>query len=93
MNDLQTHTDSAAVAHERAEDTVAILAHVVDLCAERLEEHRGQFERDLAYYRARLDELRKLDPHDFTGLQRLYEHHLQRTCGLLAGTVTARSDA
>ncbi len=38
---------------------------------------RAQLANELAYYEGRLAELRKLDPHDFTGLSRTYQGHVE----------------
>lgn len=45
---------------------------------------RARLARELDYYLGRVAELDKLDPHDFTGLKRVYGEHVQRTRALLA---------
>lgn len=45
---------------------------------------RARLARELDYYLGRVAELDKLDPHDFTGLKRVYGEHVQRTQALLA---------
>lgn len=40
---------------------------------------RQRLALELEFYAGRLAELAKLDPHDFTGLKRVYDEHLRRT--------------
>lgn len=59
------------------------LSRVVDLYAQRIDEHRLQLEQDLRFYQGKLGELAKIDPLDFTGLKRIYSNHCRRTRELL----------
>ncbi len=51
---------------------------------ETMPERRARLSRELEFYAGRLAELAKLDPHDFTGLKRVYDGHLHRTRAALA---------
>ena len=44
--------------------------------AETPRERRMRLTRELEFYAGRVAELAKLDPHDFTGLKRVYDEHL-----------------
>jgi hypothetical protein len=58
-------------------------SNLVDLYVQRIEERQRRLREDLAYYRARLDELDLTDPQDCTGLRRIYAGHLERISALL----------
>jgi len=64
------------------------LAGLVDAYANELAERREGLLADRAEYAHKLDELARHDPHDFSGLGRLYRQHLQHIDGLL-GTFEA----
>ena len=59
------------------------LAHLVDAYAAELEARRVQLQADLDDYQRKLDDLRDLDPHDFTGLSKLYSEHVRQIETLL----------
>lgn len=46
--------------------------------AETAAERRQRLARECEFHAGRLAELAKLDPHDFTGLKRVYDEHLRR---------------
>jgi len=52
--------------------------------AETPSERRTRLAREVEFYAGRLAELAKLDPHDFTGLKRVYDEHLRHTQAALA---------
>ncbi len=54
--------------------------------AETMPERRQRLARELEFYAGRLAELAKLDPHDFTGLKRVYDEHLRHTRAALVVT-------
>lgn len=64
------------------------LAHLVDAYASELAERRTALLADRAEFGARLAEIAQRDPHDFSGLARLYRQHLEHIDGLL-GTFEA----
>ncbi|MGD9601633.1 MAG: hypothetical protein AB7O21_19650 [Gammaproteobacteria bacterium] len=61
------------------------LANLVQLYAERIEDRKQRLREDLAFYRAKLEELDVFDPQDCTGLRRIYVGHIERTEALLRG--------
>lgn len=69
----RTHSASPALALQQ---TVA--AYDAEIQA-----RREQLADDLAIYRGKLQDLKKLDPLDFTGLQHLYTAHVQQIESLL----------
>ncbi|MGB1882454.1 MAG: hypothetical protein ACPHUF_01000 [Gammaproteobacteria bacterium] len=64
------------------------LATLVDAYDCELAARREQLRHDLSSYQARLCELRKADPADKSGLQRLYATHVCEIEKLLAETST-----
>lgn len=60
------------------------LANLVRIYEQQIDDRKVQLQHDLAYYQAKLGELDKIDPLDFTGLKRIYSSHVERTRGLLA---------
>ncbi|MEQ8663044.1 MAG: hypothetical protein RLW62_19690 [Gammaproteobacteria bacterium] len=60
------------------------LAHLVDAYTTELAERRAALLADRAEYSAKLAGLARLDPHDFSGLARLYRQHVEHIDGLLS---------
>lgn len=52
------------------------LANLVQAYDSELSARRAQLLDDLAEYQHRIDDLKALDPQDFTGLQNLYRAHV-----------------
>lgn len=46
--------------------------------------HHARLVDELEFYLGRVAELVKLDPHDFTGLKRVYDEHVRRARAALA---------
>lgn len=59
------------------------LVRLVRAYRAELEERRAVLLADRADYVARLTRLAECDPHDFSGLARLYTQHLEHIDGLL----------
>ena len=83
---MATRNDtSPSLVHRNRDDG---LAGLVDAYACELAERRELLLADRADYARKLDALCRQDPHDFSGLGRLYRQHLQHIDGLL-GTFEA----
>ena len=75
-NDLHNRAYSSHAGSLALQRTVA--AYAGEICA-----RRQQLADDLVSYRGKLDDLKQLDPLDFTGLQHLYTAHLNQIEQLL----------
>lgn len=51
---------------------------------ETSQRRRARLADELEFYLGRVAELVKLDPHDFTGLKRVYDEHVRRARAALA---------
>lgn len=65
-------------------DPAMPIANLVAIYSRQLEDRRAKLEENLSYFQGKLQELEKIDPLDFIGLQRLYRRHLTHTGDLLA---------
>jgi DNA repair ATPase RecN len=65
-------------------ESIEPLANMVEHYTCEIEERRRQLSDDLAYFDAKLADLKELDPLDFAGLTTIYRKHASHIRGLLA---------